>query len=79
MSSKALFIELEVSAERCIYIDGCRACIQECPVDIFAVPTAVAGEKPVAAVVEENQDECTLCDLCLKDCPTEAITLRKLY
>jgi len=30
-------------------------------------------------VVEENEDECTLCDLCLERCPTGAIVIRTLY
>jgi NAD-dependent dihydropyrimidine dehydrogenase PreA subunit len=29
--------------------------------------------------VEENQDECTLCDLCLQECTPDAVVLRKLY
>ncbi len=71
MTAKALFIELEVIAGRCIFAEGCRACIDECPVDIFAAPPfqeKAAGEKLSASVIEANQDECTLCELCLKDC-----------
>jgi NAD-dependent dihydropyrimidine dehydrogenase PreA subunit len=80
--NKALFIELKIRPERCVYVEGCRNCIRVCPVDIFAAPLAqseAATQRLVARVVEENQDECTLCDLCLRECPTDAIELTKLY
>lgn len=82
MAGKALFIELRVIDERCIYAGGCQACIDECPVDIFAAPASgnkTQAGKPIAQIVEANQDECTLCDLCLRDCPTNAVELHKLY
>jgi len=44
-----------------------------CPVNIFAAePTGVR-------IVEENLDECTLCDLCIQAAPKGAVTIVKLY
>ncbi|KPK16122.1 MAG: hypothetical protein AMJ62_06990 [Myxococcales bacterium SG8_38] len=48
--------------------------VEVCPVKIFAL-----GKKAGAvAVVEENVDECTLCDLCMQACP-QGIRVIKLY
>lgn len=69
-----LFIELIVDAERCAGAEGCRECVQVCPVDIF---TRIEGEP--ALVVAANEDECILCDLCVVKCPVEAVTLTKRY
>ena len=44
-----------------------------CPVDIFA-----AREGGVE-VVEENLDECVLCELCVKAAPAGRLRVRKLY
>ncbi|MBI4300219.1 MAG: 4Fe-4S binding protein [Chloroflexi bacterium] len=68
-----MFIELKIDIDRCRAGQPCRACIESCPVDIFVATDGLA------AVVADNQDECTLCDLCLQRCPTEAVTLTKLY
>jgi NAD-dependent dihydropyrimidine dehydrogenase PreA subunit len=38
----------------------CKQLVEVCPVDIFAVDDA--GH---AGTVEDNLDECTLCDLCI--------------
>jgi len=35
------------------------------------------GDYPKA--VEANEDECTLCDLCLQGCEVDAIAIHKLY
>ena len=67
------FIQVTISEERCTGISACGKCVQVCPVNIFASE----GDRPI--VVEENEDECTLCDLCLQQCTPEAILLRKLY
>jgi len=71
---RAVFIELQVIEERCVREPGCRECVQSCPVDIFA-----RQDQGPALVIEENQDECILCDLCLERCPVQAVVLRKLY
>ncbi len=44
-----------------------------CPVDIYA---ARDGR---VEVVEENLDECILCELCVKAAPPGALRVRKLY
>ena len=46
---------------------------EACPVDIFAAPDGrVEG-------VEENLDECVLCELCVKAAPPGRLRVRKLY
>ena len=44
-----------------------------CPVDIYA---ARDGR---VEVVEENLDECILCELCVKTAPPGRLRVRKLY
>jgi NAD-dependent dihydropyrimidine dehydrogenase PreA subunit len=46
---------------------------EACPVDIFA-----AGDGGVQ-VVEENLDECVLCELCVRAAPPGKLRVRKLY
>jgi NAD-dependent dihydropyrimidine dehydrogenase PreA subunit len=67
------FIRLTISEERCTGIAACGKCVQVCPVNIFVAE----GDRPL--VVEQNQDECTLCDLCLQECEPDAVVLKKLY
>jgi NAD-dependent dihydropyrimidine dehydrogenase PreA subunit len=44
-----------------------------CPVDIFSAEGGRVG------LVEENLDECVLCDLCVKAAPEGAVRIVKLY
>ena len=44
-----------------------------CPVSIFR-----AGDTGTT-IVEENLDECTLCDLCLEAAPKGSVRIVKLY
>jgi NAD-dependent dihydropyrimidine dehydrogenase PreA subunit len=67
------FIEVVIAQDRCTGISACGKCVQVCPVNIFVSE----GDRP--SIAEENQDECTLCDLCLQECEPGAIVLRKLY
>lgn len=46
-----------------------------CPVDIFAAD----GEAGALRIVEENLDECVLCELCLEAVPDGAVVIKKLY
>ena len=45
-----------------------------CPVDIFAT----RGDGSLE-VVDENVDECVLCELCLDAAPNGTVTVKKLY
>jgi len=67
------FIEIEVVFSKCVGIDTCGGCVKVCPVNIFEEK----DDKPV--IVEENEDECTLCDLCKRACSPSAITIHKRY
>ncbi len=69
----SLFIAVTVDGDRCRAGQPCTACSAVCPVAVFAP----AGE--LAAVTGANEDECILCELCLERCPTDAITIQKLY
>ena len=44
-----------------------------CPVDIFA------NENGHVQVVDENLDECVLCELCLDAAPDGSVMVKKLY
>jgi NAD-dependent dihydropyrimidine dehydrogenase PreA subunit len=44
-----------------------------CPVDIYA------NEDGSVKVVEENLDECVLCELCVKAAPPGTVKVLKLY
>jgi NAD-dependent dihydropyrimidine dehydrogenase PreA subunit len=46
---------------------------EACPVDIFEA--TAAGVR----IVQENLDECTLCDLCIQAAPQGAVQVVKLY
>lgn len=48
--------------------------VEVCPVNIFA--TSGDGS---AIIVEENLDECVLCDLCVQEAPPGGVTVTKLY
>jgi len=67
------FIRVDIDRKICIGIDKCGKCVRVCPVNIFMAEI----EEPV--IVEQNQDECTLCNLCLEECTPDAIVIVKLY
>lgn len=47
--------------------------VEVCPVDIFA------AEGGALRIVEDNLDECVLCDLCLEVGPKGGVRVIKLY
>lgn len=68
-----LFIELEIDQKRCVGIADCGKCVKVCPVQIFAENE----NRPES--VAQNEDECTLCELCFDSCEPGALAIRKLY
>ncbi|MBN1104361.1 MAG: ferredoxin [Deltaproteobacteria bacterium] len=67
------FISIEVDFSKCAGIAACGGCVKVCPVNIFA------GEEGSPSIVPENEDECTLCDLCRQVCSPSAIIIHKRY
>jgi NAD-dependent dihydropyrimidine dehydrogenase PreA subunit len=68
-----LFIDVVVSAGSASDPVLARKLEDVCPVDIFeATDTGVQ-------IVQENLDECILCELCIKAAPPGAVRVVKLY
>jgi len=69
-----LFIDVEVEPAAAGDAALVKKLVEACPVDIFA-----ARPDGSLAIVEENLDECTLCDLCVQAAPPGAVRIVKLY
>ncbi len=68
-----LFIDVKVS-DKAAKDSAIAAKLAEiCPVDIFEQTRS--GE---LRIVEENLDECVLCDLCISAAPSDAVEVIKL-
>ena len=70
----AMFIRVDVDQSVVQKTEGlAEKLVEVCPVKIFKL-----GSSPGAIeVVEENVDECTLCDLCMQ--ATQGVKVVKLY
>jgi NAD-dependent dihydropyrimidine dehydrogenase PreA subunit len=68
-----LFIDVRVAQEHARDAALARKLEEACPVDIFE-----ASDRGVR-IVEENLDECTLCDLCIQAAPAGAVRVIKRY
>ena len=70
----AMFIDVKV--DPAVARDPARAkkLTEVCPVNIFA-----QEKDGTLRIVEENLDECTLCDLCIQAAPAGTVRVIKLY
>jgi NAD-dependent dihydropyrimidine dehydrogenase PreA subunit len=68
-----VFIDVEVDDSVAGDAELAAKLAEVCPVDIFA------DEGGKVAVVEENLDECVLCELCIEAAPPGAVKVKKLY
>ncbi len=68
-----IFIDVEVADEVRGDAELARKLEEACPVDIYAA----AADR--VEVVEENLDECILCELCVRTAPPGAVRVIKLY
>ena len=69
----ALFIRVDIADSLQEDADLCQRVAEVCPVDIFTVSDGGRLE-----TVEDNLDECTLCDLCIDAAPG-MVEVVKLY
>jgi NAD-dependent dihydropyrimidine dehydrogenase PreA subunit len=67
------FIDVEIETTVAADPELARQLAEVCPVDIFAV-----GDTGVE-LVQENLDECVLCELCIRAAPPGSIRVVKLY
>jgi NAD-dependent dihydropyrimidine dehydrogenase PreA subunit len=68
-----IFIRVEVDESARGDAELARKLEEACPVDIFA---AMDGR---VEIVDENLDECVLCELCLDAAPAGAVRVVKRY
>jgi len=69
-----MFIDVEVDAKVAADPALARKLTDVCPVNIFA-----QEKDGRLRLVEENLDECVLCELCIKAAPPGTVRVRKLY
>ncbi len=67
------FIDVELSEEAREDAGLAQKLEDACPVDIFA------NREERTEIVEENLDECVLCELCVVTAPPGAVRVLKLY
>ena len=69
----AMFIDVQVDPKVAGDAGLVKKLVEVCPVNIFAV------EDGDLRIVEENLDECVLCELCVQAAPPGGVKVIKLY
>lgn len=69
-----MFIDVKVDAKVGADAAMAKKLVEVCPVNIFK-----QGGDGHVQIVDENLDECTLCDLCIKAAPAGTVQVVKLY
>ena len=73
MRTDATFIGIEIADDAAGDAALAARLAEICPVDIYAD----AGGR--VAIVEDNVDECILCDMCVGTAPPGAVDVHRLY
>ena len=69
-----MFIDVKVDAKVAADPALAKKLVEVCPVNIFK--QAADGR---LEIVQDNLDECTLCDLCVQAAPAGTVRVVKLY
>jgi NAD-dependent dihydropyrimidine dehydrogenase PreA subunit len=69
-----MFIDVTVDPKTAADPALAKKLVEVCPVNIFA-----AKEGGGLRIVDENLDECVLCDLCVQAAPPGSVRVIKLY
>ncbi len=70
----SMFIRLEVDPRAAADRDLAKKLVEVCPVNIYDL-----DDEGKARIVEENEDECVLCDLCVQAAPPGQVRVGKRY
>jgi NAD-dependent dihydropyrimidine dehydrogenase PreA subunit len=70
----AMFIRVDMNSGVVSDAELAKKLAEVCPVNIFAQATDGS-----ATIVEENLDECVLCELCVQAAPPGGVRVVKLY
>jgi NAD-dependent dihydropyrimidine dehydrogenase PreA subunit len=71
---RGVFIAVDVDDAVATDADLARKLEEVCPVDIFG-----ARDDGTLEIVDDNVDECVLCELCLDAAPDGSVRVKKLY
>jgi NAD-dependent dihydropyrimidine dehydrogenase PreA subunit len=69
-----MFIDVKVDAVVAADVELAKKLVEVCPVSIFAQENG-----DTLRIVEENLDECVLCDLCIEAAPKGSVQVIRLY
>jgi NAD-dependent dihydropyrimidine dehydrogenase PreA subunit len=69
-----MFIDVQVDDAVASDRELSRKLVEVCAVDIFALK-----DDGTLAIVDDNLDECVLCDLCIQAAPEGQVRVVKLY
>jgi NAD-dependent dihydropyrimidine dehydrogenase PreA subunit len=69
-----MFIDVHVDPKVAADTALAKKLVDVCPVNIFA-----QDERGALRIVEENLDECVLCELCIQAAPAGGVRVIKLY
>lgn len=69
-----MFIDVQVDDAVASDRELSRKLVEVCAVDIFALK-----DDGTLAIVDDNLDECVLCDLCIQAAPEGRVRVVKLY
>ena len=70
----AMFIRVDIAPEAAAERELAKKLAEVCPVNIFGV-----APDGTATVIEENLDECVLCELSVQAAPPGGVRVTKLY
>jgi NAD-dependent dihydropyrimidine dehydrogenase PreA subunit len=70
----SMFVRVEIDDDAAADRELAKKLVEVCPVNIFDVDA-----EGKAVVVQENEDECVLCDLCVQAAPAGKVRVVKLY
>ena len=69
-----MFVHVEIDPDAAADKELAKKLAEVCPVNIFGV--APGG---TSIIIEENEDECVLCDLCVQAAPPGNVRVIMLY